>query len=161
LAELVAETPLFRTRCGLAADDSQAAEKLIGGLYGCAQRIFIPEVYAEQCQIFPSATLQLGPRWEWSTHAGGQQNYLMAEGSVKLILIDEDKYPGNKEASSRDFATFAGNLLQQIAALLAYDDRLAGSEIAQDQPPMLCPIEEEAARGRAYWWAGYVINWSA
>jgi hypothetical protein len=161
LAEVIAETSLFRTECGLASDDSQAAEKLIEGRHGCPQRIFLPEVYAEQYQIFPSATLQLGPRWEWSTHAGGQQNYLMAEGSVKLILVDEDNYPGNKEASSRDFATFAGNLLQQIAALFAYEDRLAGFEVVQEQAPVLCPIEEEAARGRAYWWAAYVINWSA
>lgn len=157
LAELVAASPTFRVRCGLESNDQYASAKLLEGAYGTQKRIFYPAADTEQWDIFPGIVLAQGDKWTWEVAKYSQR----ASGTLLMMIFDEDRYPGNLEATYRDFLSFAGNLCADLARLFSSDDDLAGNAITQVTAPHLPPVEEEASRGKGYWQAAYNIGWSS
>lgn len=170
LVTLIAATPTFRTRCGLETDDPDANEKLIEGSAG-QKRIFYPAADLSRWDVFPSAVVQFGPAWEWDQRAGGNRNFLLTSGSLRVLLLDRAKYmPGDIERSMRDFAIFAGNLYADLASGFGLNDELTGVSIRQENirggdgvergGPSLCPVEESTSKGRSYWLMSCLVDWS-
>ncbi len=174
LVSLIAATPTFRVRCGLAAGDDVGGAALITGAGG-TKRLFYPAAditSVVDAEIFPAIIVQFGPAWGFEKRAGGHRNILRASGTLRMILLDVDRYPGatNIERSLRDFANYVGNLFTDLATAFGLNDELAGKVIRQDEGvdengnrvdtgPRLCPLEEEASRGTGYWHAVYLIDW--
>jgi len=161
LATLLAATAHFRTRCGLESDDPLGTEKLLDGRYGCKRRIFYPDVDWHRHNVFPSAVLQFGPDWKATTASGGDRNYLVTSGNLRLILIDEDNYPRDVEKSLRDFGIWIGQLLDDLKHYFAYSDELAGTTITQEDSIKQSPVVEEVSRGKAYWTVAFLIDWKS
>lgn len=160
LVALVAVCPTFRVRCGV-TDDDQASAKLIAGDHSSPRRIFFPDVDWTKHDVFPSAVVQPGPEWRGETDAAGRRHYLKFSGSLRLILLDEDRYGGDMERSLRDFENFLGDLMQDLATRFARNVNLAATAIRLELPPALATDEEVISRGgKAYWSASFLIDWS-
>jgi len=161
LATLLAMIPIFQTRCGLSGADPLGAQKLIGGEYGTQQRIFYPVADPEEVNVFPSAELFFGDGLDYEQVAGGLYNYLMPTGgTIDLILVDEDKHPGDLATSTRDFAVYVGTLLNELKAQAGRNDEISIVGIKMTQKPALCPVEEETERGKAYWHVVFSVEWN-
>ena len=151
-------TPTFRVRCGLAADDPDASAKLIDGVEGEFQRrIFYPLADPKGFDVFPSAIIQFGPRWSVTKQAGGAINYTAPEGSLRLILVDEDREDGDHEASCREFGVYVGNLLNDLRSQFALSDALAATGIEQELEPSI--LSDAGSRNTFVWICGYLISW--
>jgi hypothetical protein len=159
LAALVAICPTFRSRCDVPDDDS-ASKRLIAGDADHPQRIFFPDVDWDKHDVFPSAVIQPGANWRGSTDASGRRHYLKFSGNLRLILMDKDRYDGDMGRSLRDFENFLGNLAQDLAIRFARNDNLAATDIQIELPPALCSDEETVSRGKAYWTASFLVDWS-
>jgi|GEM_PF-3591665 len=161
LATLLAATAHFRTRCGLESDDPLGTEKLLDGKHGTQRRIFYPEVDWDRFNVFPSAVIQPGPTWTATLACGGERNYLTYHGSLRLILIDADRYPHEMERSLRDYGTWVGQLLDDLKSYFAYNDELAGTTITQERGIARGTVTEEVSRGKAYWSTAFLIDWKS
>ncbi len=160
LATMIASTPTFRERAGLDADDPFGSEKLLEGSNGGTKRIFFPLVDWQLHDVMPSAVIQFGPEWQESLVSGGHRNFTTPSGTLRLILTDDDKNPGDREASLRDFGTYLGQFFDDLRSLFALNDDLAATGISQELQPMMTPDNESRSRGKAYWSASYFIEWA-
>ncbi len=159
LVTLLAATPTFRVRCGLAADDPQGSTKLIDGLGGFQRRIFYPEVDWSSFDVFPSAVIQFGPEWRAEWRSGGSSNYTHPKGTLRLILADEDRASGDMEQSCREFGIYVGQLMDDLRAQFGRSDELNADGIVQEWPPSLPPDEVITGLGTWYWSCSYLISW--
>ena len=164
LAELVASCPTFRERCGLDADDPDAYEKLLEGKHGSKKRIYYPMCDLAQASNDPLVTIAWGPEWAWQVDAGGARHYLKCAGKLWMAIHDKDRYPNDIETSARDFATFVGNFIAELASNFGWDDELTGDRIMQapigpndDGGPKFSPLIQG---GPPFWSVFYFIHWS-
>jgi hypothetical protein len=176
LASIAAASPVFRVRCGLAADDPWGSQKLLEGTHDGTKRIFYPSVDWDAFDVFPSLVLQQGYEFEFKVKAGGAQNYLLPDGQVHLTLLDEDRHPGtlgddgiyqqtqaDLEASTRDFWGYVGQFLADLSSQFGKNAAVNGDAIQCHWPPEICPVQEGLARpnGKRYWTASYFVHWKA
>jgi len=167
LAELCASCPTFQERAGLTAGDPDAVAKLLNGDEAEKKRIHFPMVDLDQHALDPGIVLSWGPEWSWATDAGGIRHHLKASGDLWMGIHDKDRYPNDLETSSRDFTTFVGNFMAELAFQFGYDDGLTGDRIRQapvgpddDGGPKLSPLREGAAEDQYEWSVFYFIHWS-
>jgi len=164
LAELVASSPTFRERCGLDRDDADAYEKLLDGAHDSVRRIYFPMCDLREASMDPLVTITWGPEWSGNIDSGGSRHRLKFSGRLWMAIHDKDRYPLSIETSARDFTTFVGNFMADIAYNFGYDDELTGDRIMQasigpddDGGPKLAPIEDG---GDPFWSVFYWIHWS-
>jgi hypothetical protein len=159
LAEVLSESATFRVACGLAADDDEAAEKLIDGV-GAARRIWYPTVELERVTTaLPLAVIEPGGGWTWTQVAGGASNLLWpTRGNLILILADVDRAEGDLMAGMSLFGNFVGQTIAEIAELAAVDDRLATTAISEEIPPFIADQADVGAEG-SWWRTLYRVSW--
>jgi hypothetical protein len=157
LARLVSEST--NAQAFLNADD--AAEALA--------RIHFPDLEALRMREFmPCLVVSYGDRWEWSTDAGGGQNWLSPRGSLSLyafdVVRDDDGVPigaeadVDVEAASRAFGNALGLIVEDLAAVAGQSGNLAISGLRQRERPTLCS-EEEQRSGGLYIEASVYVDW--
>lgn len=159
LAEALSESAAFRVACGLAADDDDAAAKLIDA-EGGTRRIWYPTVELEQVKAaLPLAVIEPGGGWTWTQVAGGASNLLWpTRGNLILILAENDKAEGDLMASLTEFGNFVGQVIAELAELAGVDDRLATTAISEEIPPFLGDQADVGAEG-SWWRTLYRVSW--
>lgn len=158
LANLLAETPAMRTRCGLLANDPDASGKLLGSVEGIPPRIFYPEVDWASFDVFPSAVIRAVSLTATQT-AAGVRNYFQTRGSVELILIDDDSSGGTVAESFADYGGWVGQVLAELLSQFGVDDTFAPHAMRQDASPGLYPDGFLASAGKLAWGCSYLFDW--
>jgi hypothetical protein len=103
----------------------------------------------------PAAIIEQG-EFSWGVDSGGEQNYLLPAGSLKLTLTDNERVPGNYRDSAVEFLNFCDGVIQDLVEMAAQDDQLAIQGINQTRVPMRShPTNEPAQLG--YWSAEYEV----
>lgn len=76
--------------------------------------------------------------------------HLSAAGVMSLLLIDNPRTPSNYKASKLEFLDFAGNVIDEMAALSGTDDFLPVEAIGVTGMPQRAPYKNRASDD---WWA--------
>lgn len=148
--DMLANSPTFQSRVGA----FNAA-----GAYPKIFRTFVRRDDDEHRSLRPYATVLTTPQVQYVLDSGGDKNYLLPEGTVGLLLLDNDRYETDIDASSIDFENFAGGVLTDLEAQAAVSGGLAviGLELLS-----LRRLPEDVERAQGCWWEALVgVRWQA
>lgn len=107
----------------------------------------------------PCAVIQLPPGFSWVTEAGGAQNYMVTDnGSLRLSLFDNERFPEAWRDSFFDFTNFVDGVIQDIAEVAAKDGNLAVHTITQVEPPAKSDPKDDAGTD-GFWGATFGLTW--
>jgi len=155
-ARLVYESTRFQARVG-AADAAAAAAKVFLFELEVDDPIDL-EKLRPFALVYPS-------RVRWTKEACGDGGAFDGSGEIVVQLTDVARFPGRgREArvvSALDFAQWAGEVMQDVAAAAGHSDRLQAIEIVQGEETggfYRSPTKDEKATG-SYWWAEFRIRW--
>jgi len=163
----------------MTADDAQfaATEKLAAMI--AASVAFQTEV-AEQSEFEASAHVhypyildpdQTAKPWaaitpgivNYTRVAGGGQNYLTPDGTLKLALAAYANPSDSESVQFAEFARFTGKVIAEIAEIAGVDDNLAVTDIRQTVEASSTHPKDSTAAGkgkRPYWFAEFEVAWN-
>lgn len=148
--DMLANSTTFQARVG--AFNAAAAYKKIF-------RTFVRRDDDEHRSLRPYATVLTTPQVQYVLDSGGDKNYLLPEGTVGLLLLDNDRYEPDIEESAIDFENFVGGVLTDLEAQAAVSGGLAviGLELLS-----IRRLPEEVERMQGCWWEALLgIRWQA
>jgi hypothetical protein len=149
LQRLVAESAAFRARVAIA--DVTAAKAKV--------KIF--EYEADAATIAnerPYACVWPGEKLDLAAVSGGANTLFRPSGELVLILTDNDRHPGEREASAADFVGWVDQVLLDILAAAGVDDRMTIRHVSLAARPARTPTKDEASAG-AFWDVVWVVHW--
>jgi hypothetical protein len=148
--DMLANSPTFQTRCGT-FNASATYSKIF--------RTFVRREDDEHRSLRPYATVLTTPQVQYVLDSGGDKNYLLPEGTVGLLLLDNDRYETDIDASSTDFENFVGGVLVDLEAQAAISGGLAviGLELLS-----IRRLPEDVERMQGCWWEALLgVRWQA
>lgn len=129
------------------------------GAYPKIFRTFVRRDDDEHRSLRPYATVLTTPQVQYVLDSGGDKNYLLPEGTVGVLLLDNDRYETDIDASSTDFENFVGGVLVDLEAQAAVSGNLAviGLELLS-----IRRLPEDVERAQGCWWEALLgVRWQA
>lgn len=129
---------------------------------GAYPKIFSPYVRREDDEhrsLRPYAVVLTAPELRLVLDSGGDKNYLLPEGTVGVLLVDNDRFETDVDASATAFENFVGGVIDDIEAQAGLSGNLAviGIDLA-----ILRRLPEDFERSQGCWWEALLgVRWQA
>lgn len=153
LKRLVAHSPAFQARCGVAGNSELAAQRVIQGELA-ANAYDLDAIHAAR----PFALIMRPAGACWMQYAGGDQIYLRRRGNLWLYLCDNSRFT-DAEDDFVDACNFFGSVEEDLADLAGRDTWLPIQSIEMSGAPQRPSLEKRAGDDGAYWQCWYSIEW--
>lgn len=106
----------------------------------------------------PFAIIEPGDQYVWEMIAGGESNELWPLVTLSLILADNDRFPGDLKASYRDFASWSGLVIADLAAASGASGNLSIVAMRRVGNPAFTSPKDAGSDVARYWSCRWLLR---